>query len=95
MAELLDTDFLPSSEDDRKRVRDAVIEACGLKQIVKDKNEQIKDVVDYLHSEFEIPKKIGRQMINTHFKDNYIDVSRTNTVFEVVYETLFKVEDDT
>lgn len=93
MAELLDTDFLPSTEADRNKVRDAIVEACGLKQIVADKNEQIKDVIDYLHAEFEIPKKISRQMINTHFKDNYVDVTRTNTVFEVVYETIFKAED--
>jgi len=93
MAELLDTDFLPSTEDGRKKVRDAVEEACGLKQIVKDKNEQIKDVIDYLNSEFEIPKKIARQMINTRFKDNYLNVSRENTVFEVVFETIYPSED--
>lgn len=93
MAELLDTDFLPQTEDGRKKVRDAVIEACGLKQIVKDKNDQIKDIIDYMHSEHNIPKKIARQMINTHFKDNYLDVSRDHTVFEVAYETLFQTGD--
>jgi hypothetical protein len=93
MAELLDTDFLPQTDDGRKKVRDAVDEACGLKQIVKDKNEQIKDVIDYMHSEFDIPKKIARQMINTRFKDNYLEVSRDHTVLEVVYETIFQTED--
>lgn len=89
MSELLNTDFLPSDPADRKRIQDAVEEASGLKQIQKDKADQIKDIIDFLYDEFSIPKKISRQMVNTFHKDNYSDVSREHTVFEVTYETIF------
>lgn len=88
MTELLDTDFVPSSEDDRKRIKTAIEEASGLKQIQKDKADQIKDIVDFIHDEWSIPKKLIRQMINTFHKNNYPETTTESAMFEVLYENV-------
>ena len=88
MTELLDTDFVPHSEDDRKRIKDAVLEASGLKQIQEDKADQIKDIVDFIHTEWAIPKKLIRQMITTFHKNNYPETTTDAAMFEVLYENV-------
>lgn len=88
MTDLLDTDFVPHSEDDRKRIRDAVQEASGLKQIQKDKADQIKDIVDFIYSEWAIPKKLVRQLITTFHKQNYPETTTEAAMFEVLYENV-------
>lgn len=91
---MTDTSFIPSSEDDRKRVKEAVAEGSGFLQRIDDYKSQITDIVNMLHDNFGIPKKQGRLMIKTHYKQNYLDVSTESTVFEVLYETIFPNEID-
>ena len=91
MSELLDNNFLPSSPDDRKKIKDAIIEASGLMQVTKDKRDQIKDIVDYING-FGVPKKTARKMIVTFHKNNYAEVTQEATVFEVAFENIMDVQ---
>lgn len=84
----IDTSFVPTDPEDKKRIKDAIIEASGLKQIQKDKTDQIKDIVDFIHSEYGIPKKIIRKMIVTFHKQTYIEETTQSTIFEVLYENV-------
>lgn len=88
MVDIIDTDFLQLSADDRKKVKDAIDEACGLKRIQQDKTEQIKDIIEYI-SEYGIPKKLARQAINIRFKDNYMETTTEASHLELFYETVF------
>ena len=88
MTDILDTNFVPSDPADRKKVRDAIYDAAGLKQIQKDKAAQVKDIVDYLHATYDIPKKTSRKAIMVTFKDNYNETTVENTMLEVFVENV-------
>lgn len=85
---------VPSNSVDRKKIKDALNEACGLKQMISDKQGQIKDIVDYIYTDYQIPKKTVRKMINTRFKHNYPEVSAESALFEVAYETIMGESDN-
>lgn len=93
MTDLIDTSFIPSDPTERKRMLDCIIDASGLKQIQKDKGEQINDVINYMHDEWNVPKKHARKMINTFFKGNYQEVAADSAAFELYWETIIPEED--
>lgn len=80
---------LPSSPDDRKKIKDAIHEMAGALQFIEDKRAYMKDVADMLKNEFEMPKKIASKMARTVHKQNYLDVAQESSVFELFYENLF------
>ena len=93
MTKLLDTNFVPSNPADREKIKSCIIDASGLRQIQKDKADQIKDIVDFLFTEYAIPKKLIRQMITTYHKDNYPEQTTESAMFEVLYENVLGVQD--
>lgn len=93
MTDILDEDFVQLNPDDRKRVREAIDEACGLKRLQQDKAEQVKDCVEAI-SGYGIPKKLARALINTRFADNYVEKTAEASHFELYYETVFDTSDD-
>lgn len=81
-----ETFALPSSQADRKKIKDMLHEITAQMQIIDDRRESIKDVVDAIHSDFKLPKKIIKQLAKTLHKHNYDDVAHESTIFEIVYE---------
>lgn len=77
---------LPSSQADRKKIKDLLHEITAQMQIISDRKEAIKDVVTAIHDEFKLPKKIINQLARTMFKHNYDDVTHDTSIFEIVYE---------
>jgi hypothetical protein len=92
MSELLDTNFIPQDEHDRKRLKDAILEACGLKQIQKDKADQIKDISDFVKDEFGMPKKVFTSLCNIRFNNAYIEYTANSSAVETAHELLFPNE---
>ena len=92
MTDLLDTDFVPSDPVERKRLKDAIINASGLMQMQKDKADQVKDAITYMHEEWGISKKIARQLVTTFHKDNYPETTTESAMFEVIYETVMELD---
>lgn len=89
MTEILDnTDFVPSDPAIRKQVKDAILEAAGLKRLQQDKADQIKDIVDMLYDDHGIPKKTSRKAIMIVHKDNYAETTVENTMLEVFMENV-------
>lgn len=82
----IDNFVLPSSQEDRKRIRNMLYEITAQMQMISDRREAIKDIVDVIHEEFKLPKKIINQLARTLFKHNYEDVTHESTIFEIVYE---------
>lgn len=89
MTEVIDSEFLHLNEDQRKKVRDALEEAAGLMQMIKDKRDQIKDIIDYAHDESGITKKTLRQTATVRHKNNYLEAAAAASELELVYETLY------
>lgn len=81
---------LPSSPNDRKKIRDAIYEISGTMQEIKDKRSYITDAKKMLKEEFGLPPKIASKMAKTVFEHNFKDVLAESETFEVVYENLFE-----
>jgi hypothetical protein len=94
MSELLDTSSVTFNADERKRIRDAINEAAGLKQIQKDKADQIKDIVDMLSKTYNLNKRDIRWAITTRFKDNYLEESADFAKREYLYEGIVEPDDN-
>ena len=92
MIELMDTNFIPQDDHNRKRLKDAILEACGLKQLQKDKADQIKDISDFVKDEFGMPKAIFRDLVNIRFKGTYNEYTANSSAVETAHELLFPDE---
>lgn len=79
---------VPSSQADRKKIKDALHEISGHYQFIDDRKEAVKDIINGLHDDFNIPKKIIAKLAKTLYKHNYTDVSQESTIFECFYESI-------
>lgn len=80
---------LPSTPNDRKRIKDALYEMAGALQFIEDKRLFIGDVASMLNEEFSIPKKISNKLAKTLHKNNYSDVTSEADNFASIFEVLF------
>lgn len=79
---------LPSNPDDLRRIRNAILEASAQKQMIADRNESIKDIRNDIKEQFDMPPKLFNQLVATHFKQSYKDVTTEHSQFELVYENV-------
>lgn len=77
---------LPSSQADRKKIREVLNTIAGEYQMIDDRKASVKDTIEALHEEFKIPKKIIAKLAQTIHKHNYSDLSHESSVFELFYE---------
>lgn len=90
MTEIIDTSFIPSNPADKQRIRLAIQEAAGLKQMQKDKGDQIKDIVDTFCEEFNMSKRLFRKMITIQFKGNYSEEAALSAAQEIAWESIME-----
>lgn len=81
-----DTFTLPSSKSDREKIKKILHEISGQYQMIDDRKSAVKDMVDVLHEEFNIPKKIINKLAKTIHKNDYDDVSHETSLFEIIFE---------
>lgn len=77
---------LPSSPEDRKKIKNAVEEISIALGNIADKRSYIKDVVNDMHSKYSIPKKLVNKLAKTHQKRNYDEISEESELFSLFYE---------
>lgn len=90
--EVIETFTMPSSETDRKKIKERLHEMSGLLQVIKDKRDDIKAYAEVLEADFKIPKKISTKMARVLHANNYSDVSIEADNFTTIFESLFQVE---
>lgn len=81
---------LPSSEADRKSIKDALHEMGGALQFIEDKREDIKGIAEDLEARFQIPKKISTKLGRVLHKNTYGDVAQEADQISTIFETLFQ-----
>jgi hypothetical protein len=79
---------IPSSSEDRKKIKTMLTEATHCMQRAEDERQSIKEIIDDAYAKFDIPKKILRKIATTMYKHNYEDVTAENDDFESLYEIL-------
>jgi len=80
--------IMPSSPEDRKKLKAGINEVVNCLARVKGETEAKKEIVEALSEEFEISKKLILKAATTFFKENYQAQAAENEDFETFIETL-------
>lgn len=80
--------IIPSSEEDRKRIRGAMEEISNSYTRVEAERDFIKDAINSLADEVDIPKNILRKMARIYHKQNMADVVSEVEDIEALMESI-------
>jgi hypothetical protein len=61
-------------------------ELSDVMTMMDSQREVLKDIINSVHDELKIPKKIIRKMAKTYYKKNYNEVVAEQEEFELLYE---------
>jgi hypothetical protein len=80
--------IIPSSEEDRKRIKDAMEEISNSYTRVEAERDFVKDAINSLAEDVDIPKGILRKMARIYHKQNINDVVSEVEDIEALMESL-------
>ena len=83
---------LPSSPEDRKKIKRMIEECSGQLQMIDDRKASIKETIAAIHEDYKIPKKVLSKAIQIHHKNNFAETSHDNSVLEMVVEGILGQE---
>lgn len=84
------SDFaLPTNPADIKRIETAILEISAQLQMIKDRQDSIKEIKTELKDSFNMPTGLVNKLVKAHFEHKYSEMTEEHSVFELVYETLF------
>lgn len=72
------TVIIPSSPEDRKKILAALNEGSDSLTRIAGERELLKEIIDTVSEDFDLPKKYVRKMINVHYKANLKAVNSEN-----------------
>jgi hypothetical protein len=84
--------IIPSSPEDRKKIHAALNEGSDSLTRIAAERELIKEIIDNVSEEFDLPKKYVRKMINVHYKSSIISVNAENEQLVELYSTVTGIE---
>jgi len=70
----------------QQKIRKALGEASVALSQIESEREAIKDIIDALNDEFDIPKKTIRKMIKVYHKQNFGEEVADSEEFQALYE---------
>ena len=80
--------IVPSSPEDRKKIKDALIEISTSLTRVEAERDLIKDILAEVEDKFELPKKYTRKLARIYHKQNYAEIRQEQDDVETLYETV-------
>ena len=86
------TVIIPSSPEDRKKILAALNEGSDSLTRIAGERELLKEIIDNVSEEFDLPKKYVRKMINVHYKSSIISVNAENEQLVELYSTVTGIE---
>ncbi len=81
---------VPSDPAIRKKIRDAVAEASAILQMIDDRKEQMKDIVNMAKDDLEVPKRTFNRMVKAFHKQSYVDMVQDDNTFQLFYENIME-----
>ena len=81
---------LPSSPNDRQKLKLAIVEITNCLLRIDSEREAMKEIISEASSKYGVDKKMVRKIATTMYKHNYADVQAENEDFELMYETLIE-----
>ena len=85
---------MPTNPDDVKRIEGAILEITAQMQMVRDRQDNIKEIKKELKDSFDMPTSLINKLAKAHFEHKYGEMSDEHSVFELVYETIFGDESE-
>jgi hypothetical protein len=83
--------MMPSNAADLKKIDSALQEISNSKTRIDAEQELIKDIVDTLHEDFQINKRLIRQLAKVWHMRNYAEEVTQQEDFQEAYEALVSV----
>lgn len=75
-------------DQDRKKIRDAMIEASNSYIRIDAERDLIKNIINDLHDVYKIPKKQLSKMVKVYHKNNFQEEVALADEFEELYQTV-------
>lgn len=85
---------VPSDPKVRNAIRDAVQEAAAVLVQQDALKDAMKDIVERMAEEFEVPKRTFKRMVKAFHKQNFLEISQDDEVFQTFYETCVESKKD-
>lgn len=81
---------IPTSLEDQKAIRDAIIEASGVRTQIDAHRDHLRDISKNIKEKVGINPRVFNKMVTAYHKQNYQEQTQSNEEFEVLYETVMK-----
>ena len=85
------TFIIPSSPTDLKKLKDAMVEGSSSMIRIDSEKELIKDIVETLSEDLELPKAVIANLIRYYHKSNFDEKQTANDDFATLWEVVSKV----
>jgi hypothetical protein len=82
--------IIPSSIEDRKKIKDAVEEMSNSMVRVSAERDFQKDVCDRIKDEVGLAPKYLKKLATVYHKQTFVNVQEENESFETLYEEIVK-----
>lgn len=79
---------VPSSPEDRKAIKNALQEISSSLTRIEAERDLIKDILQTVQDNQNIPKKYVRKLAKIYHKQNYNEVQQEQDDLETLYETV-------
>ena len=79
---------LPSNPQDIGRIKNSIIEISAQLQMIKDRQDGIKDIKTLLKEEYKMPTSLVNKLVKALDDAAYVEMTTENSTFELVRETI-------
>ena len=83
-----------SNPADKEKIKKATQEADIILSKIQALRESLSDLSKAIAEEHQIPKKIVNKMFRTYHKQNYIEQTKENEDFELMYENIIEANNN-
>jgi len=80
--------IIPTSDEDKKRIKDCVIEISNAKTLMEAQRDFIKEAINSCVEDVEVDKKHLRKMADIYHKQNLLEVVGAVEDVEALYESV-------
>lgn len=80
--------IIPSSDEDKKRIKDCVIEIANAKTLMEAQRDFIREAINSCVEDVEVDKKHLRKMADIYHKQNLLEVVGAVEDVEALYESV-------
>ena len=81
--------IIPSSPADRLKIRNSMAEVSNAYARIEGERAYIKEAIDLLAEDFELPKKYLRKVATAYHKQNIAETSEVADDVETLYDAVF------